>query len=181
MTRTPIPLAPPERHLFYGPARKGVGILLAILLIGLVPARATASPETLRRGLGNVMMGPFDMALSPVQGLNTLVRNLEEIDDSKGVRIFYAVPGWGWLSLLDFGGGMIRTLTGILELIPGVLVFAFETDVDPLFDPVEDAGALLAWDNPLIEIEDPWVYYNPVVAPFAIRIKMGIDYTRPDY
>jgi hypothetical protein len=179
--RTAKPLDPLDREGVGGWVRKCALALLAVFVIGLLPARVGASPETLRRGLSNAMMGPFDMALAPIQGLNTLSRNLEEIDDSKAVRIFFAVPGWGWLSLLDFGGGMIRTLTGLLETLPGVLLFASETDVDPLFDPVDDGGALFEWDNPLIEIENPWVFYNPVVAPFAIRVKMGIDYTRPDY
>lgn len=161
---------------------KGFALLAtALMLVVLCPASASASPDTLRRGLGNMMMGPFDMLLAPVQGIYTVSRNLEEIDDSEAVRIGYAVPGWAWLTLLDFGCGMIRVFTGALETIPGVVLFASESDVDPLFDPVEDARALFEWDNPLIEVENPWVYYNPVVAPFAIRIKMGIDYTRPDY
>lgn len=127
------------------------------------------------------MMGPFDMLLAPVQAVNTVYRNLEDVDDSTGVRVAYAVPGVGWLTLLNFGCGMIRILTGTLEVVPGVLLFGSESDIEPLFDPVEDAGALFEWDNPLIENENPWVYYNPLVAPFAIRVKMGINYTRPDY
>jgi hypothetical protein len=153
----------------------------ALLLVALVPAPAAASPDTLRRGLGNVIMGPFDMLLSPVQGLYTVTRNLEDIDDSTGVRIGYAAPGWAWLTFLDFGSGMIRILTGALEIVPGVVLFASESDLETLFDPVEDGRALFAWDNPLIEIENPWVYYNPLVAPFAIQVKMGIDYTKADY
>jgi hypothetical protein len=76
---------------------------------------------------------------------------------------------------------MIRILTGALEIVPGVVLFASESDLETLFDPVEDGRALFAWDNPLIEIENPWVYYNPLVAPFAIQVKMGIDYTKADY
>jgi len=151
------------------------------LITCLAAAPAAASPDTLRRGLGNVMMGPFDMLLAPVQGMNTLWNNLEEIDDSPGVRIAFAAPGWAWLTLLNFSSGMIRSLTGALETAPGIFLFASESDVDALFDPVEDAGALFEWDNPISEIEDPWVYYNPLAAPFAIRVKMGINYTRPDY
>lgn len=165
-----------------GIGRIGAAVFAAVLVVATLHATpAAATPDTLRRGLGNVMMGPFDMLLAPVQGINTVSRNLEDIDDSEGVRIGYAVPGWAWLTLLDFGCGMIRILSGALETGAGVVLFASESDLDPLFDPVEDARALFEWDNPLIEIENPWVYYNPVVAPFAIRVKMGIDYTRPDY
>jgi len=127
------------------------------------------------------MMGPFDMVLAPVQAGNTVYHNLQDVDDSTGVRVAYTIPGLGWLTLLNFGSGMIRILTGALEVVPGVLLFGSESDIEPLFDPVEDAGALFEWDNPLIDNEDPWVYYNPLVAPFAIRVKMGINYTQAEY
>lgn len=175
-----MPSCSPPRSPGLLTVRRSAVLALGVLLLGLVPGPAGATPDTLRRGLGNIMMGPFDMALSPIQGIYTVARNLEEIDDSPGVRLAFAIPGWGWLTMVNFGGGMIRTLTGALECIPGVILFAFEPDVDPLFDPVEDAGALFEWDNPLIDVENPWVYYNPLVAPFAIRVKMGINYTRPE-
>ena len=181
MTQISRPSRPSRRLRSPFLARAVAFIALGALLAGSMAGPAAASPDTLRRGLGNIMMGPFDMVLSPIQGFNTVVNNLEDIDDSKAVRVAFAVPGWGWLTMLDFSCGMIRILTGSLEVIPGVLLFASESDVDPLFDPVEDAGALFEWENPLIDIEDPWVYYNPLVAPFAIRVKMGINYTRPEY
>jgi hypothetical protein len=155
--------------------------LVVALILASSSTPAAASPDTLRRGLGNIMMGPFDMLLAPVQGFKTVYQNIQDVDDSTGVRVAYAVPGVAWLTMLNFGCGMIRILTGALEVPPGVLLFGFESDIEPLFDPVEDAGALFEWDNPLIEDENPWVYYNPLVAPFAIRVKMGINYTRPDY
>ena len=181
MIRISIPSCSPPRAPGLWTVRKSALLSLVALLVGLAPAPASATPDTLRRGLGNIMMGPFDMALSPIQGIYTVARNLEDIDDTPGVRFAFAIPGWGWLTMVDFGGGMIRTLTGALETIPGVILFASEADVEPLFDPVDDAGALFEWDNPLIDIENPWVYYNPVVAPFAIKVKMGINYTRNEY
>lgn len=126
-------------------------------------------------------MGPFDMILSPIVGVMTVAENLDSIDDTDAVRVVYAVPGVIWLTGLDFGAGVIRTVTGGLEVVPGILVFPFETDLDPLFDPVDDASALIDWDNPLVDVENPWVYYNPLVAPFAIRVKTGINYTRAGF
>jgi hypothetical protein len=149
--------------------------------MGSLAPGASASPDTLRRGVSNIVMGPFDMILSPIQGLNTLANNLNDIDDSTAVRYVYVVPGLGWLTGLNFGGGMIRIATGAIESIPGVFLFPIETDVDTLFDPVDDAAALFSWDNPIAQMESPWVYYNPVVVPFAIQVKMGINYTRADY
>ncbi|MAJ61445.1 MAG: hypothetical protein CBC48_16735 [bacterium TMED88] len=141
---------------------------------------AEASPETLRRSFSNIIGGPLDMILSPITATMTVARNLTEIDDSTGVRLVYAIPGIFWLTGLDFGSGFIRCATGALEFPPGIFLFPFEPDVDTLFDPVDDAGALIDLDNPLMWIENPWVYKNPLVAPFAIQPKWGINYTRAD-
>jgi hypothetical protein len=154
-----------------------LAISLCVIAL-LAPAAASASPDTLRRSFSNIINGPFDMLLSPVVGGLTLARNIRDIDDSATVRVVYALPGWLWLTGLNFGAGSIRTVTGVLEVVPGTLLFPFsETDIDTLFDPVDDAGALVEWDNPVIDFESPWIYYNPIVVPFAITIKFGINYT----
>jgi hypothetical protein len=154
---------------------------IALVLGTLAPAPAQASPDTLRRSFGNILQGPLDMLMSPITGMWTLASNLNDIDDSAAVRVVYFLPGWIWLTGLNFGSGGIRTITGALELIPGLVLFPFETDLDPLFDPVEDGMALIQWDNPLEYNENPWVYYNPLVAPFAIHVKFAVDYARVEY
>ena len=153
----------------------------ALCLAALVPTPAAASPETLRRAFSNIVNGPFDMVLSPIVGGLTLARNLEDIDDSPGVRVVYTIPGWFWLTGINLASGAIRIVTGALEVLPGVGLFAFETDLDPLFDPVDDSPALFEWDNPLADVESPWVRYNPLLTPFSIPIKLGIDYTSSEY
>lgn len=158
-----------------------VASLLLVLVWTGLPSSAEASPETLRRSFSNIIGGPMDMLLSPITATMTVARNLTEIDDSTGVRLVYAVPGIFWLTGVDLGSGVIRCATGLLELPPGVFLFPFETDIDTLFDPVDDAGALIDLDNPLMWIENPWVYYNPLVAPFAIQPKWGINYTRAEF
>ena len=158
-----------------------IASLLLVLLWHGLPNSAQASPETLRRSFSNIIGGPMDMLLSPITATLTVARNLTEIEDSTGVRLVYAIPGIFWLTGVDLGSGMIRCATGLLELPPGVFLFPFETDIDTLFDPVDDAGALIDLDNPLMWIENPWVYYNPLVAPFAIQPKWGINYTRAEF
>ena len=154
---------------------------LALGMLFFGSGSASASPDTLRRAFSNMLMGPLDMLLSPVVGLMTTAENLRDVDDTDAVRVAYAVPGAIFLMGLDLGCGMIRTITGGLETVPGVLVFPLETDLDPLFDPVEDAPALVDWENPLVDVENPWVYYNPLVAPFAIKVKFGINYASSGY
>jgi hypothetical protein len=157
-------------------------LLAAALLLGPMTDPAAASPETMRRGLGNIVGGPLDMLLSPIQGGYTLAVNLRDIDDTAAVRVVYAVPGWIWLTGLNFGSGGIRTVTGLFEMVPGVLLFPFKTDIDPMFDAVETARALVNYDNPLADMveERSWLYYNPIVTPFTIRLKFGISYTRAE-
>jgi len=156
-------------------------VMLALFgAVIFVAPSAQASPETLRRSFSNIIGGPLDMLLSPITATMTVARNLQEVDDSTGVRLVYAIPGIFWLTGLDFGSGFIRCATGTLEFPPGIFLFPFEPDVDTLFDPVDDAGALIDLDNPLMWIENPWVYKNPLVAPFAIQPKWGINYTRAD-
>jgi hypothetical protein len=157
------------------------GLAVACLVVPAVAAPAAASPDTMRRSFSNMFGGPCDMLLSPFSGAMTLARNLQDVDDSTGVRVVYSVPGWVWLTGLNLGSGAIRAVTGALELVPGILLFPFETDLDPLFDPVEDAGALIDLENPIVWIENPWVYKNPLVVPFAIRAKWGISYTRAEF
>jgi hypothetical protein len=157
-------------------------LLAAALLLGPMTDPAAASPETMRRGLGNIVGGPLDALLSPIQGGYTLAINLRDIDDTAAVRVVYVLPGWIWLTAMNFGSGGIRAVTGLLEMVPGVLLFPFKTDIDPMFDAVESARAFVNYDNPLADKveERSWLYYNPIVTPFTIRLKFGISYTRAE-
>jgi hypothetical protein len=155
--------------------------VVSLAIATLMPADALASPVTLRRSFSNMIQGPLDMLLSPITSLLTLANNINDIEDSAAVRIVYPIPGWIWLAGLDFGSGGIRAITGVLEILPGVILFPFKTDIAPLFDPVVDASGLIEWDNPLAANENPWLLYNPLVAPFAIPVKFGINYTHAEY
>ncbi len=161
-------------HSLFAPGRLVAGLgLIALLCTAALPA--AASPATLQRSFANLINGPFDMVLSPVVGGVTLARNLQEIDDSTGVRLTYSLPGWVWLTGLNFGSGGIRIVTGALEFVPGVFVFPFaDTDIDTLFDPVEDAGAMVEWYNPLEYTENKWILYNPLATPFTIPVKSAV-------
>lgn len=163
------------------PTRAIATALTVLCLLVWLPASASASPDTLRRGLSNIINAPFDMVLAPFVGGVTLAENLASIDDTPAVRVVYALPGWVWLSGLNFGAGGIRLISGALECIPGVLLFPFKSDVDQLFDPVADAPAWVEWENPLGQVENKWVYYNPLVVPFAIDIKFGLNYTASEW
>ena len=113
--------------------------------------------------MGNILFGPLDIALSPFVAARSIYRNLNDIDDSLGVRLVYPVPGFAWNTGLQIGAGAIRTLAGLLELVPGLVLLPFEADMDPLFTPATKAEAL-------VDIE---------TAP--IDVKFGVDYTSLAY
>ncbi len=118
--------------------------LLPLLLLLAGPAEA--SPDTLRRAFQNIIFGPIDGALGPVVATRAVYNGLMNVDDSNAVRVFYAVPGVGWNSAVCIGGGVLRMLSGALELVPGIVLLPFEADLDPLFAPAERSDALV-WED----------------------------------
>lgn len=120
----------------------GVAVLLAL---SLAPP-ASASPKTLKRAVSNLLCGPLDFALGPIVGTRAVYHNIQEIEDTPGVRIAYVVPGVVWNSMIELSGGVLRTFTGALELIPGIILLPFKADMNPLFAPVEKANALIDED-----------------------------------
>ena len=120
----------------------GAALLLALSLA----APASASSATLKRAVGNLLCGPLDFALGPIVGTRAVYRNIQDIEDSPGVRIAYVVPGVVWNSMMELSGGVLRTFTGALELVPGIILLPFDADMDPLFAPVEKSNALIEED-----------------------------------
>lgn len=136
------------------------GLLAAAVAIGAA-APAFATTDVLRRSFENMPQGIVDAFLSPVTAGQSIVNNLQNIEDTPGVRVAYTIPGYAWNTLGNFGGGLIRSLTGIMELPTGLILLFTDAEMDPLFDPVEDNEALYLYD----EYEDTY------------RVKVGVHYT----
>jgi hypothetical protein len=128
-------------------------------------APAEATPQTLLRGMGNVALAPLDAALSPVSTFIGIRENLINIDDSRGVRLFYPVPAYFYAVGLQLSCAWIRLTTGFIEIGAGVLVLPLDTDIEPLFDPVDDATAL-------VEIDIDYMDYP---------LRFGVNYTASAY
>lgn len=137
----------------------GVAVVAALALLVGAPDTAEATGATLKRATSNILMAPLDMALSPVVAGKTIVTNMREIDDSMAVRVVYALPGYVFLTGVQLGASTIRMITGILEFVPGLGLVFFDTDLDPLYDPVERGEALVDYDTRFM------------------NFKFGIDYT----
>jgi hypothetical protein len=138
-------------------------LFIALPLITL-PQSATASSETFVRSVSNMTQGPFDVLLSPITAATGITQKLRDVEDHWAVRAFFVAPGYVWYTGVIIGGGVLRTITGSLELVPGIFLLPFEADMDTLFDPVERAPAMVELDTPCC--------YN---------LKFGLDYTSVEY
>ena len=132
---------------------------LAVALLAALPAAATTN--VLKRSFENMPQGLGDVVLSPYTAGRTIYNNLTTIEDTTPVRVAYIVPGYAWNLMSTIGGGLIRSITGVLELPVGLVLLFSKADMEPLFDPAEDEEALINYD----EYED--IY----------RVKFGICYT----
>ena len=77
-------------------ARRVALATVTALLIGSVAVPASASPDTLKRSLENILFSPLDLILSPVTAGWAINQNIRNIDDSPGVRVAYLLPGYAW-------------------------------------------------------------------------------------
>ena len=136
-----------------------LGLGLALAVVASTPGTAHATGETLKRATSNILMAPFDMVLSPIVAGKTIVTNMREIDDTTGVRVAYAVPGYIFLTGVQLGASTIRAISGVLEFVPGLGLLFFDTDLDPLYDPVENGEGMVDYDTRFM------------------NFKFGIDYT----
>jgi hypothetical protein len=134
-----------------------LAVAIAMLAIFASPP-AAATSETLRRSAGNILFAPFDVATSPASAGKALYANLQQTDDPRWMRVAFALPGYVWMLGVEIGGGAIREIAGLLELVPGVGLLCFDSDLDPLFEPVEHNDALLDLETP------------------PLRIKLGVNY-----
>lgn len=139
-------------------ARRLCAWCAVVALSASLASPAAASPETLKRSVSNIIGGPFDIVFSPITAANGVYSNLKDIEDNTSVRIFYPLPGFVWNMGLGIGSGAIRVFAGVLELIPGIVLLPFRTDIDPIFAPGEKGNALIDYDTPPLNVK--WgIYY----------------------
>ncbi|MEM7412887.1 MAG: hypothetical protein AAF430_21825 [Myxococcota bacterium] len=108
------------------------------------------------------MLAPVDLALAPIVAADSIQRHWTAGDDPWAVRVGFLVPGLAWNTSLQALGAVIRETAGLLEFAPGLGLFFFERDLNPLFDPAERGHALLEVDTP------------------RVPLRAGVDYTRPE-
>lgn len=126
--------------------RCGLKVALVCALVLAHAGTAAAGTETLKRAVSNLMLGPADVALAPITGTRILYQNIQDVEDSLGVRVAYVIPGIFWNSAIQMGGGALRMISGAIELVPGLVMLPFDSDMDPLFT-MPDKNDALIWEE----------------------------------
>ena len=144
--------------------RLAVAGLVAVLLScapGTAAAESDGRAATLQRAVGNMLLGPFDIALTPAVMARTLWVNGRAAGYGPAGRATFGLLGTGWLLPLTAATGAFRTWSGLIELPIGLGLLATKSFIDwtppPLFD---------------VEREPAMIDYPNAVVP----IKIGVDY-----
>jgi hypothetical protein len=137
----------------YSPTRRFAKFAALLTVALAIAPPASASPETLKRSTSNILFAPLDVVLSPVVAGQIIYTNLREIDDSRWVRIAYPVPGYVWILGVELGASILREVTGLIELLPGIGLLFFDADLDPLYHPVERGDALVDEETKLLNVK----------------------------
>ena len=105
--------------------------------------RFDVAKRTLVRSLQNLILFPFDVALSPIVGGKAIWEKWRDSDDTTAVKWGYApfAPIWG--ISVQAGASVLRGVSGALELLPGLVLLPFDAEMDPLYDLAETQPALV--------------------------------------
>jgi hypothetical protein len=144
----------------------------AALSLFLGAGVASASPDTLRMALEDILFGAVDVVVAPVNGGRATARNFDEVSDNAVLQGLYAVPAALGLTTLQALQGALRTATGIVELVPGIFLFPFSADLDPDLNVFRRGDLMVDLENPLGD-EPPWLAYVPIATPFTIDVRIG--------
>ena len=77
---------------------------------------------------------------------------------------------------VSVGAAVIRGVAGLIELVPGIFLLPFETDIDALYDPADRGAALVEFENPLAE--DGVAKWFPMI---TWNVRFGVTYTSAEY
>ncbi len=131
-------------------------LLFAVATLEPRVGHADDRTVTLRRAVGNVLLGPFDVALSPAVTAKGLYENATEANYSPGaIAALELLGGAGWYFPVTAGTSALRILAGFLEMPVGAILLVSKSftawEPDPFFQVV-DKPAIVSFPNAPIPI-----------------------------
>ena len=133
-----------------------VGLLMVV--VAARPAYAEGDrTATLRRAVSNVLLGPLDVALSPVVTVQALEANARAAGNSwPATAALELLGGVGWFLPVTAAAGVFRLWSGLAEMPVGLalLVSKSFTPWEPsAFFEIREETALVSCPNPVIPVK----------------------------
>ena len=127
------------------PAAAALALAVALTAVA-APREAAADPAQLCRAGMNLMLFPFDIGLAPMIAAKDEYYGLTEIDDEVLIQIGAAVPGYIYLTGVQMGGGVIRAVAGLIEVLPGIATFFREGTTGAQFRSQDETWQMYSTD-----------------------------------
>src|SRR5437867_4336348 len=134
-----------------------VGILLIALAAPRMAHAGGARTDTLRRAVSNVLLGPFDVALSPAVTAQALYANAKAANYSAPATVaLELLGGAGWFFPVTAATGVFRMWSGFAEMPVGLTLLVSKSFTDwqppPFFD-VHGKPAMVSYPSAVIPLE----------------------------
>lgn len=150
--------------------------LVALLALVAAPGAALGSPDTLRMAFADLLQGPVDMVAAPIVAGRTMVHNAGEVGLEPVGPVAYGVLGSLGLTALQVGWGALRTASGAIFLLPGLVLLPFpDADLPAEADVFGRGDALYSWKNPLGEAP----FWEKVLIPKPASMDATLGITVP--
>lgn len=127
--------------------RRLVSALAVTAIVASLALPAAATTATLKRSIENLTLWPLDVVTTPIVAGQSIYENMQSESDTLAVKIAYPVPGYLWNCMVGFGASVLRGVSGVIELVPGLILLPLDADLDPLYDPPAENPALVDWQN----------------------------------
>ncbi len=112
------------------------------LLLGASPRSAEADASQLCRAFSNVVFAPTDLAFGPFIAAKDMHYGLTEIDDPLSIKAIGLAPGYLFLNGLQIGGTIMRVISSVFEIGPGLVTLFQEGSQPVLFRNQDETWAL---------------------------------------
>ena len=134
-----------------------VGILLVALAAPRVAHAGGERTDTSRRAVANVLLGPLDVALSPVVTAQALYANAKAANYSAPATVaLELLGGAGWFFPITAATGVFRLWSGFAEMPVGLTLLVSKSFTDwapPPFFEVRGKPAMVSCPSAVIPIE----------------------------
>ena len=136
---------------------RAVGMLLIALAAPRMAHAGGARTDTLRRAVSNVLLGPFDVALSPAVTAQALYANAKAANYSLPATVaLELLGGAGWFFPVTAATGVFRLWSGFAEMPVGLTLLVSKSFTDwqppPFFD-VHGKPAMVSYPSAVIPLE----------------------------